>query len=321
MIKEFLDRNNIPYSVNTPLKTKTWIKTGGICNFYIQPQSIKQLEIITQFLFENKIKFEVVGATSNSFFTNQYNPQVVISTLHLNNITQTDNHIICECGVLVSKLARECVQKGIGGFSGLVNLPGTVAAAIYGNASCFGCSLSQLLESITILQFDEQNSQTHTHKLRYEDLKFEHRSSDLKKKIITGVIISIQLKKINSDPQIEIKKAENATRKRKLSQEKSLNNLGSVYGKLIYRKNIKNIIAYSIKRLFKTLHLANDGILIYKYIQLRQYGYLCLNKYISDKNINTFIWQDEKAEEMFQTYQEFMNKVYINPQLEIEIKK
>ena len=321
MIRNFLEQNSIPYDINIPLSKKTWIKTGGNCNFFVTPNTILQLQQIASFLYKNIIPFEVVGATSNCYFLNDYSPKVVISTLHLNKIVETDSKIICDCGVLVSTLARKCVKKGYKGFSGLVNLPGTISAAIYGNAGCFGCHVTSLLEHVSVLTYNKSTNQVEITKLNVHQLYLSHRSSVFKRKDILGVILSVTLKKELSEPRTEMKKAEYATLTRKSTQEPPVGNLGSIYMKLVYRKNMKNIIAYSIKSMLRFLHISNDGMTFYKHLQLWFYGYRFLDKYISDKNINTFIWADSDSEKMFPIYQEFMNKVYLNPQLEIEIKQ
>lgn len=321
MITEFLEQNSIPYDVNVPLNKKTWIKTGGICNFYVRPDNISQLERFATFLYQNNIAFEVVGATSNCYFLNNYFPEVVISTLHVNQVMETDTSLVCDCGVLVSNLARECVKKGYKGFSGLVNLPGTIAAAIYGNAGCYGCQATSLLEQICVLTHNSSTNRVEVKKLNVKDLCLTHRSSIFKRKELLATILSVTLKKELSMARIEIEKAEYATFNRKKTQEPPMKNLGSIYKRLAYRKNFKNIVAYFLKTILRILHIANDGMTFYKHLQLWQYGYLCLDKYISDKNINTFIWTDSEAEKMFPIYQEFMGKIYSNPQLEIEIKQ
>ena len=50
------------------------------------------------------------------------------------------------------------------------------------------------------------------------------------------------------------------------------------------------------------------------------YGYKDLAPYVSDRNVNTFVWRDEKAEQMFAKYKEFIGKVFDNAVLEIEEK-
>lgn len=61
-----------------------------------------------------------------------------------------------------------------------------------------------------------------------------------------------------------------------------------------------------------------------RYIQKKSilllYGYRDLDAYCSDRQINTFIWKDEKAEAAFERYKEMMNKVYKKLQIEIEEK-
>lgn len=321
MIREFLEQNSIPYNVNVPLNKKTWIKTGGICNFFVTPSTVLQLEQFASFLYQNNIVFEVVGATSNCYFLNSYSPKVVISTLHLNKIFETDSNIICDCGVLVSNLARECVKKGYKGFFGLVNLPGTISAAIYGNAGCYGCKVTSLLEEMSVLTYNSSTGQVEIKKLNVDHLSLSHRSTAFKRKEILGTILSVTLKKELSEPKTEMEKAEYATLNRKATQELPVRNLGSVYMKLVYRKILKNTIAYFQKTVLRVFHIAHDGMTFYKHLQLWMYGYRCLDKCISDKNINTFIWADSEAEKMFLIYQEFISKVYSNPQLEIEIKQ
>ena len=51
-------------------------------------------------------------------------------------------------------MALTAIEAGIQGFEGLIDLPGTVAASLYGNAGCYGCSISSLLKSATILTED-----------------------------------------------------------------------------------------------------------------------------------------------------------------------
>lgn len=57
-----------------------------------------------------------------------------------------------------------------------------------------------------------------------------------------------------------------------------------------------------------------------KNVLLLCYGYRTLEKYISDRNLNTFIWRDGEAESYFGLYEEFMKKTNKQLTMEIEIK-
>lgn len=71
----FLSERSIAYAKDVPLPQKTWIKTGGICECWVMPQSVEQLTKVCRFLYENNIDFDILGQTSNIFFHPTYNPQ------------------------------------------------------------------------------------------------------------------------------------------------------------------------------------------------------------------------------------------------------
>lgn len=319
MLESFLVKNDIVYQKDIYLKHKTWIKQGGKAKFWITPKNISELSKLVVFLYEKSYHFDIIGHTSNIYFKNSYNTDVVISTTDLKHIAIKEDYIECDCGVSVSRLSREMVKLGIKGFSGLVNLPGTVASAVHNNASCFKCSISERLISIDMIIKNKNGISECT--LNPNDLEFAHRSSILKENRLEGVILSVKLKKEEGCISEEETKAQNATKIRKATQEVPTLNLGSVYSSLVYKKNFRNIISLIAKKTFSLLCNSAKGMLYYKKLQLFLYGYMYLDDYISNKNINTFIWRDDNSEDMFKAYQEFISKVYKSPKLEIEIKE
>lgn len=316
MLREWLTKTGILYEENVPLSKKTWIKTGGTCVCWVVPESVQQLEIVCRFLYTNGIAFDLVGQTSNIFFHSSYNPEVVVSTVKVNHYDISNGVITCDCGVSVAKLSRECLEKGYKGFCGLVGLPGTVAASVYGNAGCFDCSISSMLINIDVLALDGQ-IKTYSK----EDLGFRHRSSAFKRKEIKGLILTVRLKaEMAEDIEAEKKKAEESTKYRKTKQEKPNWCLGSVYSSLSTRNNTKNKIARFITTIAEKLHLSSARKTMKRSL-LFLYGYRDLNPYVSDRNVNTFIWRDEHAEQKFERYKEFMGKAYSNLLIEVEEKK
>ncbi len=313
---QFLQEHGFSFERDVPLSQKSWIKTGGRCTFWVTPLSVLQLKEVCNYLYINNIDFIVVGQTSNIFFHSAYNPEVVVSTVKVNQYDISDGVITCDCGVSVAKLSRECLEKGYKGFCGLVGLPGTVAASVYGNAGCFDCSISSMLINIDVLALDGQ-IKTYSK----EDLRFRHRSSAFKRKEIKGLILTVRLKaEMAEDIETEKKKAEESTNYRKTKQEKPNWCLGSVYSSLSTRNNTKNKIARFITTIAEKLHLSSARKTMKRSL-LFLYGYRDLNPYVSDRNVNTFIWRDEHAEQKFERYKEFMGKAYNNLMIEVEEKK
>lgn len=314
VLVQYLQEQHIPFEQDVLLSKKTWIKTGGVCVCWITPQSVEQLAKVCRFLYANSIAFDIVGQTSNIFFHSSYNPQVVVSTIKVNQYKMNDGVITCDCGVSVVKLSKDYLSQGYAGFYGLVGLPGTVASAIVNNASCFNCSLSSMLLSADVLMLDGE-----VKTLQKEELDFSHRSSAFKRGEIKGIVLSVKLKAEKAESiEDECRKAEETVTYRKEKQERLAGKtLGSVFASRTMKRGFRNKMINVAMRLLPKL-LKCEPRYIQKKAILFLYGYRDLNEYCSDRQINTFIWKDKNAEVLFIRYKEMMNKVYDNPVIEIE---
>ena len=312
-IKEFLSENNISYDENVSLASKSWIKFGGIASLWISPKSVSELEEVCRYLYGNNIAYDLVGQTSNIFFHSTYNPQVVVSTVKVNGYNVEGNTLTCDCGCNVMKLAKEMLTEGYAGFYGLVGLPGTVASAAVNNAGCFSCSISEMLISADVLM---PNGTIKT--FAKEDFGYEKRSSKFKRGEVKGVVLSVKLKLEKAENiEEEYRKSEETKVYRKTNQEGPAKNLGSVFAKMTLKYNCRNRMAAIMTTIVTRLGFKNKK-LIHKRMLLWLYGYSDLNPYISDKQINTFVWRDAEAEQKFVRYKEFMGKEFDNLTIEIE---
>lgn len=315
-LTQFLAIEDIRYEQNVSLAMKSWIKTGGVCAFWVIPNSIKQLIELCRYLSVSGIKFDIVGQTSNIFFHSTYNPEVIVSTVRVNNYSIEGDIITCDCGVNVMKLAKECLVQGYAGFYGLIGLPGTVASAAINNAGCFKCSISSMLISADVLNPDGT-----IETITKEDFQYAHRSSTFKRGERQGIVLSVKLKVTKAaDIEEEYRKSEETKAYRKTRQEGPKQNLGSVFASLKRRRNIKNSIASIAAKIAGFAGLSAQKR-VYKQCLLWLYGYRDLNRYISDKQINTFVWRDGGAEQKFVRYNEFMRNVFEDLTIEIEERK
>lgn len=310
---QFLSDNRIPFQERIPLSKKSWIKTGGVCNIWVAPESISQLEMVCKYLFVNRLNFDLVGQTSNIFFHSTYNPQIIVSTVKANKFRIEDDMLTCDCGCNVMRMAKEMLAKGYAGFYGLVELPGTVAAAVVNNAGCFNCSISDMLISAEVLMPDGTITT-----VAKEDFGYEKRSSKFKKGEVKGVVLSVKLKlKKAENVEEEYRKSEETKLYRKTNQEGPAKNLGSVFAQMRLKYNYKNRLATIISNIAGKFGVA-DKKRMNKRVLLWLYGYSDLNPYISDKKLNTFVWCDDYAEEKFFRYKEFMNRAFTDLKIEIE---
>ena len=317
----FLDASHIEYETDVTLSKKTWIKTGGTCGCWISPCDATQLTEVCRWLYQAKQKFEVVGQTSNIFFHSTCNPAVVVCTTRVNDYTVIADSagktatVTCGCGANVMRLSKDLLEQGYAGVCGLTSLPGTVASAVVGNAGCFKCSITALLQSLDCL-LPDGTVKTYSR----EELRLSQRSSAFKRGELDGVILSVRLHlEKAADVEDEKRKAARSTQWRKRNQEGPAKNLGSTFAVLKMRKNLRNITAVCIAHIGSKLRIGSYRRLLKKGL-LCLYGYSWIDAYVSDKNVNTFVWRDEQAERMFPIYKEMMNKIYNHATLEIEEK-
>ena len=313
----FLNENRIKYETSIDLRKKTWIHRGGIASFFVSPSKSIELEKVVSYLYHYNITHLIIGSSSNIYILNSTNFPVVVSTLSCNSYEVKDELIECECGVQVSKLAKQMIDLGIKGFEYLTKLPGTVGAAIYNNSSCKNNSISELLVDVEIA------TPYGIKKIPAEELHFTFRSSDLKKHTLEGVILKARLRKEygNKEQLEKLSKANELERKKTL--EGPARNLGCTVHKaycngpmpfqyripyLIYSKIVSLLVKDDLKR--KRLSKA---------FLLTITGHSGLNPYISNYLSLTFIWKDDEADNHFDEYLEFMKNIYKTDKIEIEI--
>lgn len=285
-------------------------KSGGVISDLYYPEDIEELkQIVIQCQKEHR-KYYVFGHTSNSYLLPSFSPDVVISVLYLKGYNETDKTITVECGMHSKVFAKMMVDKGCQGFEGLINLPGTVSGAIYGNAGCYGCLMSDRMISAKVLL-----SSGDIVELSKNELGFEERTSKLKEGIISGTILTVKFEKIKGDVNELKRKAKYAHENRLKTQPGPANNLGSIFTKdelTTYGNWIRRIGRY----IAKLLQISENSHSILK-LKLFLSGYPSLEKYLFD--MNRFMWKDENAHKAFNKYLKLRKILYKHNKLEIEI--
>lgn len=293
---------------------KDWnpTKLGGVISDLYYPESIDELVEIVKVCQDNKREFYVFGHTSNSYLLPSFSPDVVISILYLNGYTETEEAITTECGVHSKWLAKYMVGCGYKGFEGLIDLPGTVSGAIYGNAGCYGCLISDYLLSVLVL-----NKRGQLVEFKKSELGFDHRSSKFKTGEIRGTIIKATFSKVEGDKELLKEKAKLNHANRLETQPGPSNNLGTIFLKdeyTIFGNWIRRIGRYFAKM----LHKPENAPIILKF-KLLLAGYPKLSKYLS--GMDRFIWNDENAHVAFEDFLQMRKKLFKHNRLEIEIFK
>lgn len=317
-LKKYLSSHEIAYEENVDLKKRTWIHRGGTAEFFILPSNSEELKCLVQFLYINNIDFKLFGHTSNVYVRNETCIPVVVSTTKCSKYTLETDSINCEAGVGVIKLAKDMVSQGIRGFECLTGLPGTVGAALVNNSSCEDNSISELLISAVIVLNDGSIVE-----YKSDDFKFAFRTSVFKQSLVKGTIISACLKLEHSDVIMLQRKADRNALDRARRLDGHSKNLGCTVHRTfsLGRMPLKYRLPALIIKLW--CKLSGKSNVTYNSVSNKLLcnlsGCQMAYPYISKKNTIVFMWLDEKADDAFPVYLDYMKKVYKTDKIEIEI--
>ena len=306
------------YYQDVEISKLSWISRGGTAVNYYIPDNCDELKELLQTLIYKHEEYLVVGLTSNLYFKNTYCIKNLISTKKVNHWVDNGEVICCECGTKTGLFSKNMVDIGVVGFEGLVDLPGTIGGAIYGNSGCYGCLISDYLLAVELV---DANGEVKV--VKSQDLHFSHRSSGLKRGAIKGTILKAFFKKEYGDSILLKQKALQNHLSRLASQPGPKNNLGSTFcefGKTTlfgwFVIMVSRCYAFAIRSIHKTAHQVEKKRIL---IILSLAGGRELFPYLH--TLNRFIWIDENADKMFIKYNRMIHRLYKKPRLEIEIKE
>ena len=223
---------------NFDLKKYNTLRLNSTCKVILFPNNVQEIKKVLNILKKYKSKYFIIGNGSNIILPSFYDG-VVIKLSKLTNYKIEKNNVFVEAGCMINKLASVLVEKGLAGLDFASGIPGTIGGSIYGNAGCFGSSISASLVDVTI--YDGNNIRT----LKNEELKFDYRYSIFKEHK-NWIILSANFKvsKCNKEELKEL--VLERTKKRVSSQDLKNPSNGSMF---------KNPEGYSAGKLIDDLGL------------------------------------------------------------------
>lgn len=191
MIKNFIEDNNFEYYVDASLKRYNTYRLDTKCRYLVFPKNKEEVRELVKFLVENDCLYVVLGNGSNVIFQESYYDGVVVLLNKLNQVEFRGEVIEVGAGYSLQKLALETASKGLQGLEFASGIPGNVGASIAMNAGAYKSSLSEVVETVLVLNPDFEFVT-----MSGEDLGFEYRGSMFKndkRYIILSAVLHLQL--------------------------------------------------------------------------------------------------------------------------------
>jgi UDP-N-acetylmuramate dehydrogenase len=207
-VRQYLENNQqILYSTSTSFREITSLRIGGKIAYFVEPTTIDALKSIYLFLLQKKIPYFIIGNGTNLLASDDVFDGVVVSLRKLQQhkiekTTSSYKKIKVSGGASSAKVALMLAKNGFTGQEFLSVIPGSMAGCCYMNASSYGTSMIDILESVDFIREDGTFLT-----LSKEELKKEsgYRKSYFQNH--PGLILEVELKlqkRIDSAPSLKL---------------------------------------------------------------------------------------------------------------------
>ena len=237
MKQDLIKKFSRSVSTDTELSKYSWFNLGGPAELFFKPENKNQLIEFLKHIKENKLKITVIGAGSNTLIRDEGIKGVVIklgtnfSKIELIN----ENTIQVGAAMLDRKISNFAKENGIGDLEFLSCIPGSIGGAVIMNSGCYGCDISKVLSSITVIDVQDCIEK----QIAREDIDFFYRGTNLPPSLI---ITAVKLKGTAEDKQLIEKKQLQMLEQKKISQPSQIKTCGSTFKNLNNEKKAWQLI-------------------------------------------------------------------------------
>lgn len=209
---------------NFDIKNLTTFKVGGKVDYLVIPKDIEDIKKTLKIGKERDIPVYVMGNGSNLLVSDKGVRGIVlrISKENFNKVSLKGNIIDSESGVPLSELISLSIKSELSGLENLYGIPGVLGGVIAMNAGTDGCSISDFMREIKII-----DTSLNQKNLSKEEVLFSYRKSSVLEKKLIVLEAKIELKKENKDKILKTLKEKML--RRKLTQPINFPTAGCVF--------------------------------------------------------------------------------------------
>lgn len=166
--------------VNEPLAPHTTFRIGGPAGLFVTAKKTDELIDLVRFARFQDIHFFILGNGSNILVRDSGFVGLVIENHCVQVSLNVDNEgkaaLTAESGASLPGIANRMARQGWSGLEWAIGVPGTIGAAIVGNAGAHGGCIADNLLSVTA--FDANGAKR---ELQKNELEFDYRTSRFKR--------------------------------------------------------------------------------------------------------------------------------------------
>ena len=140
---------------NEPLSKHTTARIGGPADLLIEVRTTDELVAVAQRADEMGLPYLVLGGGANVLVSDAGVRGLVIVNRAREikfNVRGGKARVEVDSGVMLTTLARDCIERGLAGMEWAVSVPGTVGGGVVGNAGAHGADIASNLNLARIMR-------------------------------------------------------------------------------------------------------------------------------------------------------------------------
>src|SRR5450432_4156016 len=138
---------NLTVSRDTPLSLHTRFGIGGPADLFAQTASAEAFIAAMETARASGIPTMVIGGGTNLIVSDRGFRGIVLR-YRAESLFAANGRVIADAGAVLQDLVDYTVERGLKGLETLAGIPGSVGAAVYGNAGAYGHSISERVVSV-----------------------------------------------------------------------------------------------------------------------------------------------------------------------------
>lgn len=141
---------SLQVSTCVPLSRYTRFGIGGPADIYAETRHVEAFIAALEIARSSGLEYVVIGGGTNLIVADSGFRGVVLRFI-ADRLMAAGSHVVSDAGVVLQDLIDFCIERGLKGLETLSGIPGSVGAAIYGNAGAYGHSISERVHSVRFL--------------------------------------------------------------------------------------------------------------------------------------------------------------------------
>jgi UDP-N-acetylmuramate dehydrogenase len=141
---------SLQVSTCVPLSRYTRFGIGGPADIYAETSDVEAFIAAMAIARESGLAFVVIGGGTNLIVSDGGFRGVVLRFV-AERLMAAGNRVVSDAGAVLQDLVDFSIDRGLKGLETLAGIPGSVGAAVYGNAGAYGHSISERVHKVRFL--------------------------------------------------------------------------------------------------------------------------------------------------------------------------